>query len=359
VSVDGEEYQRYTFLQKLVYPTKAGRLALPPVKLRIGIPRLSFFDDGTEVDRTTKPLTIDVQPIPEEAGFSGAVGKFKATASLDKGRVPLGEAATLRFRVEGGGNLKWIDRGPEVNVPGAKVYPPQVKSDLKADATGISGAKTWEFIVVPETGGTLEVPPLTFAYFDPEAGRIVHGQTSALPLVVEGAASGAAGGPSAAPAPAAIAAAGGGKIPLRSDLEIAALVLPTVGGRTMAVVVGLLLIGHAALWAGSRRGRRVSRDDGRAAPRRSVRAALHDIDRARNGGMSKEAAAVLIEKALTEVFGAVDGAAGGPPADERERAVRDLLQDIQFVRYAPQLGDYSEKLRELAERAGDAVRRWA
>jgi len=29
------------------------------------------------------------------------------------------------------------------------------------------------------------------------------------------------------------------------------------------------------------------------------------------------------------------------------------------VRYAPQLGDYSEKLRELAARAGDVLRRWA
>src|SRR5262249_56844472 len=32
VSVDGEEYQRYTFLQKLVYPTKPWSVHQPPVR---------------------------------------------------------------------------------------------------------------------------------------------------------------------------------------------------------------------------------------------------------------------------------------------------------------------------------------
>ena len=47
-------------------------------------------------------------------------------------------------------------------MPGAKVYPPQVKSDLRATPTGITGTKTWEFVVVPETGGALDVPALAF-----------------------------------------------------------------------------------------------------------------------------------------------------------------------------------------------------
>jgi BatD DUF11 like domain len=357
VTVDGEEYQRFTFLQKLLYPTRAGRLLLPAVKLRIGIPRQGFFDDGIEADRATKPFTVDVQAIPEEQGFSGAVGKFKATTGLDRNAVTLGEAVTLRFRVEGGGNLKWIDRGPEVTVPGAKVYPPQVKSELKADASGINGAKTWEFVVVPETGGTLEVPALPFAFFDPEAGRIVRSQTSPLTLSVQGPAATALGG---APAPVLPAPTIGGKLPLRSDLEKGAVRLPMLGGRVMGAAVVLLLMGHVGIWAGTRIARRTRLDEGRVAPRRSVRAALHDLDRARGGGMSKEAAAVLIEKALADVFGAVDGAGGGAATTgERDRAVRELLQDVQFVRYAPQLGDYSEKLRELALRAGEVVRRWA
>jgi len=42
----------------------------------------------------------------------GAVGQFQARTTLDRDTVPLGDAALLRLRVEGTGNLKWIDRPP-------------------------------------------------------------------------------------------------------------------------------------------------------------------------------------------------------------------------------------------------------
>jgi hypothetical protein len=70
--------------------------------------------------------------------------------------------------------------------------------------------------------------------------------------------------------------------------------------------------------------------------------------------MSKEAAAGLIERALHDLFGPVDG-----DDSARGREVRQLLDEVHRVRYAPQLGDYSEKLRELAAKAGAVVRRWA
>ncbi len=71
--------------------------------------------------------------------------------------------------------------------------------------------------------------------------------------------------------------------------------------------------------------------------------------------MSKEQAAGLVEKALHEAFGEV------PDEDESERArvVRALLDDVRFIRYAPQLGEYRDKVEDLAARAAEAVRRWA
>jgi hypothetical protein len=39
--------------------------------------------------------------------------------------------------------------------------------------------------------------------------------------------------------------------------------------------------------------------------------------------------------------------------------VRALLDDARFVRYAPQLGEYKDKVEDLAARAAAAVRRWA
>jgi hypothetical protein len=79
------------------------------------------------------------------------------------------------------------------------------------------------------------------------------------------------------------------------------------------------------------------------------------LERAGGGGLTKEAAATLIEKTLHDVFGPLEGEEDG----ERGRAARAILQEVHFLRYAPQLGDYSETIRDLAARAREVVRRWA
>ena len=350
-TLGGERYRRFPVLRKLLFPTRAGTLTIPPSTMRIGIPAQGFFDDGGMVERQTKPVVVEVKPLPDEPGFSGAVGKFKTTATLDRSSVPLGEAALLRFRVEGTGNLKWIDRAPSPDVEGARVYPPQVKSDLETTPEGVRGSRTWEFVVVPETSGPLEIPPVPFSYFDPGAGRIVTARTEPLSLVVEGG-TGAAG----IPAPRSTAGSDGGvSLPLRADLDPEDRSIPVLGGRAVPAVAGLVLLGHVALWGAGRVRGFARRSGGRAAPTRSVRAALRDLERAERGGVSKEQAAVLIDRALHEAFGEV----ADDDDSDRARAVRGLLSDVHFVRYAPQLGDYSENLRSLVTRARGVVKRWA
>jgi hypothetical protein len=86
-----------------------------------------------------------------------------------------------------------------------------------------------------------------------------------------------------------------------------------------------------------------------------VRAALAHLERAGGEATSKEQAASLVEKALHEAFGDL------PDEDESERAraVRALLDDARIVRYAPQLGEYEDTVKDLAARAAAAVRRLA
>jgi hypothetical protein len=124
------------------------------------------------------------------------------------------------------------------------------------------------------------------------------------------------------------------------------------------VGLGLALLLHGGLWLGVIVADRRRRHQGRAAPRPSVRRALSDLSRAGKDRMTKEASAALIEKTLHDVFGTL-GADGSAPADPREREAREVLREVEFLRYAPQLGDYSEKIREVATRAAEVVRRWA
>lgn len=351
-TVGGESYRRFPVLQKLLFPTKAGSLTIPPASFRIGLARQGFFDTGGAVERATRPVTVSVEGLPEVSGFSGAVGRFRVSAALDRDSVPFGEAATLRFRVEGTGNLKWIDRAPEVDVAGAKVYPPQTKSDLKPTPQGVAGSRTWEFVVVPQTTGAVEVPGLAFSYFDPLAGKIQTARTAPLTLRVEGGT--VAAGLGAAPPPALAGRATGG-LPLRSDLDLRPAGALAVSGRTLGLLVGLALLAHAGLWGIGRVHGSLVRGRGRTASRRSVRAALRDLERAGKQAASKEQAATFVERALVEAFGELDD--GDETA--RTRAVRTLLDEVHFVRYAPQLGHYDDKIRDLVDRAAETVRKWA
>jgi len=350
-TVDGVSYHRFAVMKKLLFPTRSGRLVIPPATIAIGVPPQGFFDNGGTVQRSTKPVIIEAKPIPEEPGFSGAVGKFEATSSVDRSSLALGEAATLRFKVEGVGNLKWIDRGPELSVPGAKVFPPQVKSNLEVKPGGITGSRTWEFVVVPQTAGTLEVPALSFSYFDPAARSVVKSTTKPLALQVQG---GVAGAVTPLPMSAPGVAARGGPLPLRTELEPPSRWADAISGRWVGLATAAILLLHGLLWSGDAIGRLARGGPGRAAAPTSVRGALGDLKKVGRDDMSKEAAAGLIEKTIHRVFGAMDG-----DESERAHAVRALLADVQAVRYAPQLGDYSERLRELAARAGEVVRKWA
>ncbi len=341
------------FCASCLFPTKAGKLTIPAATFRFGL-QTSVFDAGPgSVERSTKPLTVTADAVPVTPGFSGAVGTFQVSATFDRDTVPLGDAATLRFTVQGAGNLKWVDRPPEVKIPGAKVYPPQTKSDLSVGPDGMKGSKTWEFVVVPETSGSLEVAGLPFAYFDPSAGAMKQANTAPLSLSVA-----AAPGTGAPATPMVAAAAPMARLALRSDLDLSSHTLPVVAPRALVVGFGLALLLHGAVGAASFLSDRRRATGGRSAARRSIREALADLERARGGKLSKEQAAALIERTLHDLFGPMeDGEAA--PAGSREEAIQGVLREVQFLRFAPQLGDYSEKIGEVARRAADVVGRWA
>lgn len=350
----GESFQRFTVLRRLLYPTRAGELTVPALTFRLAVPRrIGFFaDPGAAgagiITRATEPLSISVLPIPaSEAEYGGAVGSFRATSSVDRREVPLGEAVQVRFKVEGKGNLKWVERAPKLDVVGAKVYPPRVLDNLRVTPEGVLGERVWEFVVVPETAGTLEIPPLFFPYFDPVAQSVRRAEAAAVSLVVRAPAAVAMGNPSVAPAHDALA--------LRSDLE-EAMVPGEPSPQLVVGVAALSLLAHALLLAAPILVRR--RDAARGSQRRrSPRAILADLRRAREPGSSKESVAALIERALTEAFGDLEAAGEG--ADEIRRQAREVLREARFVRYAPQLGEYQEKLDELVERASRLIRRGA
>lgn len=201
--VDGEPYMVFTF-KTAVTPAKSGKIEIPPAKLeaRLQLPGSvppgmadifgnfggmlppGMFTETQDVAVETKPVTIDVLPLPKEGqpeDFSGAIGRFTMEGSVSPKKAEPGEPVTLSAKVSGQGNLEAMGPPSLVDDEGWRSYPPTDKLS-ETDAIGFSGDKTFEFPIVARTPQT-QTPGLRFSYFDPVAGR--YETLTVDPLAVE------------------------------------------------------------------------------------------------------------------------------------------------------------------------------
>ena len=181
-NVNGRIYNMAVIRSYVLYPQQAGKVELEPFELGViyNAPSSrrsrSIFDDffggGVEQRRTrltSRPVNINVEPLPANApaSFSGAVGSYKMSATADKTELSANEAVTIKVKISGTGNLKLIGT-PKVQFPPSfEVFDPKTaESGTGAKGVGAGGTKTYEYLAIPRTAGSYEIPPVEFAYFD-------------------------------------------------------------------------------------------------------------------------------------------------------------------------------------------------
>ena len=121
-----------------------------------------------QVRLRTSGMAVDVDPLPPAPpGFGGAVGQITLGAQLDPPQVHLGEAATLTVRLGGVGNLQGIHEPRITPPPGLTLLPPQQEGKDELNGTAVRGLRVWRYAVIPQRTGrfTLASPGVT--YFDP------------------------------------------------------------------------------------------------------------------------------------------------------------------------------------------------
>ena len=140
---DGSEYVATTFRRVVLFPTGPGARTLEPLGIegQVRVPdrrRQSLFGDffggASPFDRrvpvavASRPVTIDVQPLPAEgrpASFTGHVGELDITATVDRASVAANEAVTFRLAFTGTGNLRALTP-PDITFPGEfETFPPR------------------------------------------------------------------------------------------------------------------------------------------------------------------------------------------------------------------------------------------
>jgi hypothetical protein len=113
--------------------------------------------------------TLDVLSLPgkgQPADYTGAVGRFDVRATLAANSGTTFAPMTLRIEITGQGNL---DRVATTGLPSSanwKTYPPSSKITAE-------GTKVFEQAVVPQQSGHLELPAISFSFFDPDRNQYV------------------------------------------------------------------------------------------------------------------------------------------------------------------------------------------
>jgi hypothetical protein len=130
-----------------------------------GIERTAWQEIPSEIP--VAPLRLNVHPLPLEgrpANFSGAVGRFTLRAAISPAVVHVRDLVTVSTRIAGTGHLPEIPAPALGNVPGFKTYAPERVSGEPGNAA------VFEQIVIPLATNAVNLPAISFSFFDPSAG---------------------------------------------------------------------------------------------------------------------------------------------------------------------------------------------
>ena len=196
--VYGKAFRVALLKRVALFPTTTGTQPLEQLEVICDIPirvrQKSLFDMDPfapfgrtkQVTVRSGDLSIEVLPLPEGApvGFAGAVGRYTLSTQASPVTVPAGDPITLRVTVSGEGNLNSVPDLIRPDTDAFRFYDPQatIRSEVNSDKVG--GSKTFEYVVIPQQEGRLQLPALKLAYFDPAKGGYAVAQSKPVMVTV-------------------------------------------------------------------------------------------------------------------------------------------------------------------------------
>lgn len=181
----GHQYATAVIARYIIFPQQSGKLTIKGNTYTVSTDEREYYQDPyystlavrkpVQLNVTPNDLVINVKdlPSPKPADFSGGVGNFKITSSLESSSLKTNQAGALTYTITGSGNLKYIHM-PDLSLLFPKqleVYSPEV--DVKANANGstLSGSVKYDYSFMPLEVGSYDIPSVTLCFFNPATGK--------------------------------------------------------------------------------------------------------------------------------------------------------------------------------------------
>ena len=177
---NGQEYQTAVLKKCILFPQKSGNLTIVSGTYDLTVVQYEQVNMGFYVvnQPVTKKIrinsnnaTISIQPLPlpQPAGFDGAVGQFTAAVRISTNNFRTNEPATLTYSINGTGNIKYI-KDAIIDFPSEfEQYTPNHTVDAEMKGNNVSGSSITEYTFIPKEVGNYTINVPYFVYFDPES----------------------------------------------------------------------------------------------------------------------------------------------------------------------------------------------
>lgn len=221
---NGKTFKVFTIRKTMLFPLQSGTLQLDPVEIDNTVrmyqvtkhknsndPFSDMFNDPFFKDPfgnnplfddpfdnnvtyqdytyniTSTPIAIHVKPLPDKgkpANFTGAVGQYSISASLDKPTLSTSDAGTLTITLKGTGNISLLN-APVVSFPNSfETYDPKISDSISDQSNPYGGSRSFKYVFMPRIAGSYTIPPISYAYFDPKSGTYKTAETNPVHLTV-------------------------------------------------------------------------------------------------------------------------------------------------------------------------------
>lgn len=173
-------------LQKAYFPLTAGKFAFASARAVIDVREGFLFAPETREIRSASPRLV-VLPLPESGRppeFKGAVGRYAIRAYVEPDTVAAGEAAQVTIELSGSGNVKAAPQPTLPSIPGIEQFAPTEDATVSFAGSTVTGVKQFQWVIIPDPAGTVSIPTVSYAFFDPVARRYETVKTEPLSVHV-------------------------------------------------------------------------------------------------------------------------------------------------------------------------------
>jgi hypothetical protein len=195
-SFNGKLFETTVLRKVAVFPLRPGSYSPKPLVLEVtlllkGDDQYSFFEKPYTFMVPSNDIVVEVKPLPPPPGttgrdFSQIVGELNMGLSKRENTVNTGEATVCYLTLKSTGNLNNVsDPGIRLSKR-SRVY----LSDTITDRVEENG-RTWmirkfEYTLIPEEGGTLEVSSGELLFFDLGTGNYIFAKSEPIQISVTG-----------------------------------------------------------------------------------------------------------------------------------------------------------------------------